>query len=98
VKIRVPQKSIRWVVVIIILAVAGNVVFGTTGFYALFKTGKECDRLTEVVLAEQEKIDSLTTVEERLRNDPEYIERAARELLGVSRPGETVIKFVDRQE
>ncbi len=97
-KIRVPQKSIRWVVAVIILLVMGNVIFGTTGFYALYQTRLECNRLVEDVEAEQKRIDSLITVEIRLQNDPEYIERAARELLGVSRPGETVIKFVDRQE
>ncbi len=97
-KITIPQKSIRWIVILIVLILVGNGIFGKTGFYALYNARIECDELKVIVAEEEYKIDSLTTVEYRLQNDHEYIERAARELLGVSRPGETVIKFVDRNE
>ncbi len=95
---KIPQKSIRWVVLLVVVLFLSNILFGKTGFYALYKARVECDDLKLVVAIEETKIDSLTIVEYRLQNDSEYIERAARELLGVSRPGETVIKFVDRKE
>ena len=33
----------------------------------------------------------------RLREDPSYAEAVARQQLGFTRPGETVVKFTDRQ-
>lgn len=33
--------------------------------------------------------------QERLLNDPRYVEKIAREELGLAKPGETVFKFVD---
>ncbi len=93
-----PAKSLRWIVIGILTVVLIHAVAGPRGFYALYKLYNVC-KATEVAIAnEKENIDSLKEVNERINTDLEYIERSARELLGVSRPGETVIKFVDIQK
>jgi cell division protein FtsB len=53
----------------------------------------------EVEAAEQDiaslraRADELSRTVERLRNDPAYVEKLAREELGYVRPGETILKF-----
>jgi len=54
----------------------------------------EAERSGEV-RAEQETLDQLKKNEERLRTDPRFVERVAREEIGMAKPGEIVFKFVD---
>ncbi len=96
--VKLPKKSLRWLVIVAAAVVMVNLIAGPRGFYALYKLHSSCQVLKDSIEIEKVMIDSLTLVEERLKSDPIYIERAARELLGVSRPGETVIKFVDRHK
>ena len=43
----------------------------------------------------QETLDQLKQQQEKLRTDPHYVERVAREEIGMAKPGEIVFKFVD---
>ncbi|TAN36414.1 MAG: septum formation initiator family protein [Verrucomicrobia bacterium] len=45
--------------------------------------------------AEQEIYDRLKQQQDRLRTDPHFVERIAREEIGLAKPGELVFKFVD---
>jgi len=47
------------------------------------------------VRTEQENYDQLKQQQDRLRNDPHFIERVAREEIGLAKPGELIFKFVD---
>jgi cell division protein FtsB len=49
----------------------------------------------EGVRIEQEAYDQLRLQQERLRTDPRFVERIAREEIGLAKPGELVFKFVD---
>ena len=42
-----------------------------------------------------ETLRQLKLKQERLREDPRYVEKVAREDLGLSKPGETVLRFVE---
>jgi cell division protein FtsB len=50
-------------------------------------------RLQQNVATEEETARQIKVQTEALRNDPETVERYAREKLGLARPGETVIRF-----
>jgi cell division protein FtsB len=50
-------------------------------------------RLQQNVASEEETARQIKVQIEALRNDPETVERYAREKLGLARPGETVIRF-----
>ncbi|MDE2714072.1 MAG: FtsB family cell division protein, partial [Limisphaerales bacterium] len=50
-------------------------------------------RLQQNVATEEETARQIKVQIEALRNDPETVERYAREKLGLARPGETVIRF-----
>ncbi len=53
----------------------------------------EIMRLQQNVATEEETARQIKVQIEALRNDPETVERYAREKLGLARPGETVIRF-----
>lgn len=44
------------------------------------------------------KLRELKAKQERLRTDPQYVEKVAREELGYSKPGETVFKFEEEED
>ncbi len=86
----------RWIIAIILSLLLFSFVAGKSGLISLWKLEKECKGLEKSIILEQEKIDSLTVVVERLKESPSYIERTVREELGYIKSGEKVIKFVDR--
>ena len=45
-----------------------------------------------------ETLRQLKLKQERLREDPRYVEKVAREDLGLSKPGETVFRFVEDED
>ena len=70
-----------------------GVLFGSHGPLELLRLGKEKTRL-ENAIAEQERHNrELRRTVRRLRDDPEYLERLAREEIGLVRPNEVVYQF-----
>ena len=54
-------------------------------------------QLQEEVRLEEELLQHLKRQQERLRSDPRFVEKIAREEFGLAKPGETVFKFVDEE-
>jgi cell division protein FtsB len=57
---------------------------------------RELRRKNEEIAVKNRQIDSLRKEIELLTNDTAYIERIAREKLGMARPGEKVYKFIKK--
>ncbi len=51
--------------------------------------------LEEEIRQDEEMLRHLRKKQERLLNDPRFVEKIAREELGLAKPGETVFRFVD---
>jgi cell division protein FtsB len=51
--------------------------------------------LQEEIRLKEEILHHLKDQQERLQSDPDFVEKIAREELGLARPGETVFKFAD---
>ncbi|HMP74260.1 MAG TPA: septum formation initiator family protein [Kiritimatiellia bacterium] len=64
-------------------------------FHELTSLSQRRAMLEEQIRAEEEHLENLRNKQERLRNDPRYVERIAREELGYAKPGEIVFKFED---
>lgn len=68
-------------------------------FYPKFRAHRElqrqAERLEEEIAFDREMVQHLKTKQEKLQNDPHFLERVAREELGLAKPGETVFKFVE---
>ncbi len=53
--------------------------------------------LQEDIRLEEQMLKHLKDQQEKLRSDPRFVEKIAREEIGYAKPGETVFKFVDEE-
>lgn len=78
-----------------LLAMMALTVWGDRGLLAMWRMQRELERLVrEIEIVEQTNA-TLAHEVQRLRSDLGYIEKIAREELGLVRPGEIVFKFPD---
>ena len=71
----------------------GLVVFGAGAVVRLLEMRREMTSMERDLVSLRTRSDDLTRLVDRLRNDPAYVEKLAREDLGNVRPGETILKF-----
>jgi cell division protein FtsB len=77
-----------------LVAVIGSFYPPTRQFYDL---RRKKVRIEEEIRAQEEVLRDLQRKQELLLRDPRFVERIAREDLGLARPGETVFKFQDEE-
>lgn len=70
-------------------------LFGDQGWIALYKSYQQVKTLKSEVKNSEMLIDSLKNEIDRLKNDTAFIERIARERLGMARRNEKIFKFVE---
>ncbi len=58
----------------------------------------EKELVEQDIQKEAERLRMLKLKQEKLQEDPGFIEKIAREDLGYAKPGETVFRFVDEEE
>ena len=92
------MKKKKAVIGLVLAVLAGGGLFfffGKQGIYYLYRQKQE--RLLEI-RNDRRVIDSLQREIKRLTNDTTYLERIAREKLGMARPDEKVFKFVEKRK
>ena len=77
----------------VLLLVLGLTVYGGNQVMRVAAMRREMDTMERDLVTLRARTEELTKTVERLRNDPSYIEKLAREDLGYVREGETVLKF-----
>src|SRR5262249_42893331 len=78
-----------------LLAMMAFTVWGDRGLLAMWRTQRELERLVREIEIVEQKNATLSREVQRLRSDLSYIEKIAREELGLVRPGEIVFEFAD---
>ena len=78
-----------------LLAMMALTVWGDRGLLAMWRTQGELERLVREIEIVEQKNATLSREVQRLRSDRGYIEKIAREELGLVRPGETVFEFAE---
>ena len=81
------------VVALALLLFVGLAIYGWQGIVRLRHMREQLLTLERDNAALRQQAERLTQVIDRLRNDPTYLERIAREERGMVRPGETILKF-----
>ncbi|MBD3369285.1 hypothetical protein GF402_02860 [Candidatus Fermentibacteria bacterium] len=84
-------------VVLFILAV-GFVLFNRNGVLALMRIRKRREAIEHQIDSLNMEVESLRTEIRMLRSDSLYMERKVREIMGWGRPGEFVVRFLDRTD
>jgi cell division protein FtsB len=77
----------------VLLVVVALTAYGTRAVLRVSEMRRELDTMERDLVTLRARTDELTRTVDRLRNDPAYIEKLAREDLGYVREGETVLKF-----
>ena len=77
----------------IVLVVLALSAYGTRAVLRVSELRREMDAMERDLVTLRARTEELTRTVDRLRNDPAYIEKLAREDLGYVREGETVLKF-----
>jgi cell division protein FtsB len=72
--------------------------FGDQGWFALLKGHRQLTELESEVKRSVQVIDSLKKEIDRLKNDTSYLEKIAREKLGMARRDEKIYKFVEESD
>ena len=87
-------QKIAWVVITVLA-----VILVLWAFVPKIKQYHDLEKIEARGAAEgrdvQEEIDRYVQNQNRLRTDPRFVERIAREEIGLAKPGELVFKFVD---
>jgi cell division protein FtsB len=89
------RKALGIALFLILAATALNAFFGERGVLALIKAREEHDALAREVAELQAANDALSAEIRGLKSDPLVVERLAREVLGMARPGEIVVTVRD---
>jgi cell division protein FtsB len=76
-----------------LVAAGGLAVYGGSGIIRVRAMQQEIRNLERDLSALRTQTEKLTVTIDKLRHDPAYIEKLAREDLGYVREGETVLKF-----
>lgn len=92
---KVPKKTGRWIIILIVSSFLFFFLSGNDGLIALFKAHLENKKLEDRIGSLEKTIDSLEVTIEKLKTDTSYIEKIAREKLGMAGKDETVYKFVE---
>ena len=77
----------------LLLLATGLTVYGGNQVMRVAAMRREMETMERDLVTLRARTEELTKTVERLRNDPSYIEKLAREDLGYVREGETVLKF-----
>lgn len=77
---------------IVVLAL-GLAVYGGNQVLRVNHMRRDMETMERDILVLRARAEELSHAVERLRNDPAYIEKLAREELGYVRPDDTVLKF-----
>jgi cell division protein FtsB len=78
------------------LVLMGGLALGAGGLARVFTMQREIETLERDLAALRVETRRLAETIERLRHDPAYVEKLAREELGWVRKGETVLKFTQQ--
>ena len=90
-----------WLTLVLLLsslflfAMMASTVWGDRGLLAMWRTQRELERLVREIEIVEQKNAVLSREVQHLRGDLGYIEKIAREELGLVRPGEIVFEFAD---
>ena len=77
----------------LLVVVSALAIYGVSAVIRVSHMKRDMDTMERDLVTLRERADKLTRTVDRLRTDPAYIEKLAREDLGYVREGEIVLKF-----
>jgi cell division protein FtsB len=78
---------------VVVLIALGLALYGSSSLVRLFQMRAEMEAMEKDVATLRQQTEQLSATVHRLRTDPSFVEKLAREDLGFVREGDTVLKF-----
>ena len=92
------MKKGRALVLVLLAALAIGTLFFLFGRQGIYYQHRVLVRRNAELQAHRRTVDSLNDIIGKLTNDTAYIERIAREKLGMARKNEKVYKFIEKRK
>jgi len=89
------RKTGRWIALVIAAALLYSLFSGKANIVRMYGSFLDIKKKEAALAARHREIDSLTTQNAKLKNDTAYMEKIAREKLGMARKDEKVYKFIE---
>lgn len=89
-----PKKSGRWILILVLLVACAFFFSGSDGFINIYKSQVKKQRMKKEIVELNRAIDSLQISIDKLTGDTTYIEKIAREKLGMAKKNEKIFKFI----
>ena len=88
------KKIGRWIVVAVIMLLLSYLFSGNNSIIKLYSSHLDIKKKQQEIRNKHREIDSLTLETKKLKTDTLYMERIAREKLGMAGKNEKVYKFI----
>lgn len=89
------KKIGRWIVVAIVLLLLSFLFSGNNSIISLYFSHLDIKKKQQEIQKKHREIDSLSLEIKKLKTDTLYMEKIAREKLGMARKNEKVYKFIE---
>lgn len=89
------KKIGRWIVVAVAVLLLSFLFSGNNSIINLYSSHLDIKKKQQEIKKKHREIDSLTMETKKLKTDTLYMERIAREKLGMARKNEKVYKFIE---
>ena len=89
------RKIGRWGVIVLIAALLYSLFSGKANIVRMYRSLSDIRTKEAAVQTRHREIDSLTAQNAKLKSDTAYMEKIAREKLGMARKDEKVYKFIE---
>lgn len=94
---KLPKGVRNALIVLAVLVALYALLGGAKGIAGMYRLHKDVGRIEEQLRETRATVDSLEREVARLKNDTAYIERTAREKLGMAHRDERIYKFVEEK-
>jgi cell division protein FtsB len=94
------NKKQTKIVIVIVVSIFAYLFFftGSHNLIQLFKSNQEKKELIRKINEETRRKSHLDSIKYKLENDPEYIEKIAREKYNMKKKGEKIYKVIEKDE
>jgi cell division protein FtsB len=89
------KKIGRWIIVASVLLLISFLFTGNNSIIGLYSSHLDLKKKQQEIYKKRGEIDSLTIETKKLKTDTLYMEKIAREKLGMARKNEKVYKFIE---
>jgi cell division protein DivIC len=92
------KKTGRWIVLVVAGVLVYSLFFGKASIVRIYQSFSDVKKKERTLVRMRSELDSLAVQNQKLKTDTAYMEKIAREKLGMARKDEKVYKFIKERK